>query len=132
MIIAIASDNGVEVVPLTDVSGAFVLFEVGQASAVRAGYRSNVTNTLGDDKHSAPQIGKPCDGADRTALVQTLSDCTAVVAHEIDMDLRLVLQGKAIDTFVCDEENVDLAARQYAESMVEKYGPGATHHGRNA
>ncbi len=132
MIIAIASDDGVKVVPLTDGSRAFVLFEVAQSTAARAGYRNNALNALNVAKHPTTRAKASDPGAERATLVETLSDCTAVIAREIDMDLRCALQGKAIETFVCGEENVDRAAQQYAASVPEAYEAGPPRRGPNA
>jgi len=119
MIIAIASDDGINVAAHPAQCGGFVVFEIGQSSAVRVGYRSN------DCPHDSEEfsVGKRCSldqAYSYRSMVAALSDCGALVSGKMDDRLRRKLLSSGIDVFVCREKSVDQAAQCFAQSYLHK------------
>jgi len=117
MIIAIASNDGINVAAHPAQCSGFVVFEIGPASAVRVGYRSN------DGPHDSEvsAVGgrvapDPEDPYPYRSMVAALSDCGALVSGKMDDPLRRELLRSGIDVFVSGERNVDQAAQCLAES----------------
>ncbi|MBI5866450.1 MAG: hypothetical protein HZB38_18420 [Planctomycetes bacterium] len=124
MVIAIPTDDGVNVAAHPDRCGGFVVFEVSQSTAVRAGYRSNVCVVDGGGQHHAQGLGSGRMRAYQS-LVAELSDCSALVSRGMDAALIRALRGGLIDAYGCGKSSVDEAARSFARGQLEKLEAGA-------
>jgi len=123
MIIAIASDDGTNVAEHPVRCGGFVLFEVGESTAVRVGYRSNACIRNGEEK----SIGVQPHSSEPRAfppLVLGLSDCGAVVSQRMDDCVIRELYVGGIDGYVCPAGSVDEAARLFVQSRLGKLKEG--------
>jgi len=122
MIIAIASNDGIKVAEHTGRSCGFVVFEVGQASASRVGYRSNVCAQDSEESEECETNARHDLSADEPyqPLVAVLSDCGALISRGMDDDLVRELHGSAIDAYLCPDDSVDHAAQRFAEGHLQK------------
>jgi predicted Fe-Mo cluster-binding NifX family protein len=119
MIVAIASDDGMRVAEHPSRCGGFVVFEVGPTRAVRVGYRSNACCTRGGEvRFGQPVFADP--GEIYHSLVAALSDCNALVSHQMDDGLIRALQDSVIEAYVCGEESVDQAAQSFVQGHLRK------------
>ncbi len=119
MIVAIASDDGMTVAEHPGRCGGFVVFEVGPSSAVRVGYRSNACCGSGGGFAGGQRLS-PNQRDAYQSLVEGLSDCNALVSHQMDDGLLRALQDSVIDAYICHEENVDQAAQSLAQGHLRK------------
>jgi hypothetical protein len=119
MIIAIASDDGMNVAQGVGRDGGFVVFEIGLATAMRVGYRSNAWASNGVENADAERRFSD-EGLTYGLLVSELSDCQALVSRSMDDALLRELWSRAIEAYVCPEGSVDQAARLFAQGRLRK------------
>jgi predicted Fe-Mo cluster-binding NifX family protein len=117
MIVAIASDDGMNVAEHPDRCSGFVIFEVGTSNVVRVGYRSACTQN--GSRFSVPERAAAPPSAD-TSLMAALSGCDAVISRKMNAGLIRDLRGSAIGAYGCNEGGVDDAAQLFAQGRLQK------------
>ncbi len=128
MRIAVASDDGVGIAAHTGRCRGFVVFDLDGHAATRSEYRPNM--------HTAHAQGE-CTGVHATTdehhshgpLLGALSDCSVLITRGLGPRLVADLAAKGIEAYVCDAEQADEAAQQYAHgSLTRAAGTGCCRH----
>lgn len=130
MKIAIASDDGRHVAMHTGRCQGFAIFEVANHTATQTEYRRNTFTA-----HARGECSGEHDPAGHTGhhshepLLTAIADCCVLVTRGLGPRLVQDLAAYGIETFVCTAEDVETAARQYAEGQLQRMkGTGCCRH----
>jgi len=128
MRIAVATDDGTTVAPHTGCCRGFVIYEVDQGQARRAGYMANVFTGYATGRCSRVKGGDDLDEEaegchvehSHEPLLTGLASCGALIARGMGPRLINDLKGRSIDAVVCTEPDADRAAQRYATGDLER------------
>lgn len=121
MKIAIPTNDGTKVAAHTGRCRGFVVYRVSGREALRLEYR--------ESRHTAPECGgspeesRPCARPahhSHESLVGSLADCEALVTRGLGPRLVADLTARGVGVFVCTTEDVEEAARQFAEGRLAR------------
>jgi predicted Fe-Mo cluster-binding NifX family protein len=128
MRIAVASDDGVGIAAHTGRCRGFVVFEVSGQDATRGEYRPNTFTAHAQDKCTGGH-GTTDEHHSHGPLVEALNDCRVLITRGLGPRLVADLAARGIEAYVCDAEQADEAAQQYAQGRLARAaGTGCCRH----
>lgn len=123
MKIAIASDDGQQIAMHTGQCGCFVIYEVDAGRAERRETRPNrfTPHARGEcDGFEEKISGEPHRHKSHHDLLTNLGDCQVLVARGMGPRLVADLANHGIRPFLCDAEEVEQAAQQFAAGQLQE------------
>lgn len=130
MKIAIASEDGQRIAMHTGQAGCFVIYEIDAGRAERCDTRQNTFTA-----HARGQCdpSQPHDGHHHQAhgdLLANLGDCQVLVSGGMGPRLVADLRDHGVRPFLCDVEDVEQAAQQFAAGQLQEIQSSAAcrHH----
>jgi predicted Fe-Mo cluster-binding NifX family protein len=119
MRIAIASDDGAAVAAHTGRCRGFVIYEVSGHTAVHVEHRVNTfTAHARGECSGSPEAGDQHHS--HGPLIDALNDCGVLITRGLGPRLIADLGERGIESYVCNTELVEDAARQFVQGRLAR------------